>query len=187
MNLNEKYKSLFNAYHVNTPLRIAHFMAQVQHESNFKAVRESCYYTTIDLLRKTFKIPFLNKSDEFVSQYLKNSIKCANYVYANRNGNGNEASGDGFKFRGGGMLQNTFYYGYLKLAKDLKIPFDTNPDLILVEANAVMAALNFWSTNKLNDLADLDDYKGITKKINGGYNGLVERQKALIEWKSKLT
>lgn len=85
------------------------------------------------------------------------------------------------------MLQNTFYYGYLKLAKDLKIPFDTNPDLILVEANAVMAALNFWSTNKLNDLADLDDYKGITKKINGGYNGLVERQKALIEWKSKLT
>jgi putative chitinase len=86
--------------------------------------------------------PFKGKSDSFISQ--NPDRKCANYVYSNREGNGNEASGDGFRFRGGGIFQNTFRNSYLKLSKDTRIDFIGNPDLITVEANAVIAALEYW-------------------------------------------
>lgn len=192
--LNEKYKSLFNAYHVNTPLRIAHFMAQAEAESGLKSVRESCYYKTVDSLREIFHSPFLNKSDAFVSQYLKNTEKCANYVYANRGGNGDEKSGDGFKYRGGGMFQNTFKNGYLTLTKDTRIDFSSNPDIITIEANGVIAALNYWSKNKLNDFADKDDLDSISDLINrgrvtpkyGDANGFKHRKELLDKYKKIL-
>jgi putative chitinase len=194
MELYEKYKTLFNAYHINTDLRIAHFMAQAQAESNLKSVRESCYYSKIIGLRNTFRSPFKGKSDSFVSQYLKNSEKCANYVYANRGGNGNEASGDGYKFRGGGMFQVTFRDGYLKLSKDTRIDFLSNPDLILEEANGLISALNYWSKNNLNKYADLDNLDAISDLINlgrltstnGDSNGFIHRKEALAKWKSIL-
>jgi len=154
MKLYLKYKSLLNSYGVSTPLRIAHFMAQIEHESGLKLVRESVFYTTIKGLRATFKTPFLGKSDAFVTQYLRNSEKCANYVYANRMGNGNEASGDGFKYRGGGFLQNTGKSMYAELEKDTKIQLLENPDLILQEANAMICALHFWKKNNLNVSCD---------------------------------
>jgi putative chitinase len=194
MELYEKYKTLFGTYYLNTPLRIAHFMGQAQAESGLKSVRESCYYKTIKGLRATFKSPFKGKTDAFVSLYLKDSEKCANYVYANREGNGNEASGDGFKFRGGGIFQNTFKNMYLKLTKDTRIDFIGNPDIITQEANAVIAALEYWKNNKLNNLADKDDLDGISDIINigrktikiGDANGYEHRSKYVKEWKSKL-
>jgi putative chitinase len=194
MQLYEKYKSLFGAYHINANLRIAHLMAQIQAECNLKSQRESCYYTSIKGLRATFYSPFKGKSDNFVGQYLKSSKKCANYVYANRGGNGNEASGDGFKYRGGGMLQVTFKDGYLRLSKDTRIDFMANPDIIIDEANGLISALNYWSKNNLNYFADLDDLDSISDIINKGHktsvvgdaNGYEHRKKHLINWKKTL-
>ncbi len=194
MELYVKYKSLFNSYHINTPLRLAHFMGQAEAESGLKSVRESCYYKNIDSLRKTFKTPFLNKTDSFVIQYLKNTVKCANYVYANRNGNGNEDSGDGYKYRGGGMFQNTFKNGYLILSKDTRIDFLANPDIITEEANGLIAALWYWNKNNLNAYADKDDIDGVSDIINigrktqtiGDSNGYKHRKECVEKWKMKL-
>jgi putative chitinase len=84
-------------------------------------------------------------------------------VYSNREGNGN--GGDGFRFRGGGIFQNTFRNSYL-LSKDTRIDFIGNPDLITVEANAVIAALEYWKNNNLNKYADLDDLDAISDIID---------------------
>ena len=194
MELYEKYKTLLNGYHINTPLRLAHFMAQIDHESGLKSVREGFYYRDVETLRATFYSPFKGKSDAFVKQYIKSPEKCANYVYANRGGNGSEASGDGWRYRGGGMLQNTFYNGYLRLTKDTGIDFLSNPDLILVEANAMVAACNYWKNNNLNKYADLDDLDAVSDLINkgrlteveGDTNGYKDRKEKLAKWKKKL-
>ena len=195
MRLDQKYQSLLNSYHVNTPLRIAYFMGNIEAENVAGTPkRESLYYKTIDSLRKTFYTPFKGKSDAFVSQYLKNTEKCANYVYANRGGNGNEASGDGFKYRGGGGFQTTFFNGYLKLAKDTRIPFDKNPDLILEEANFIISALEYWKNNNLNQYADADNLDAIADIINIGHrtvkiadaNGYDKRKECVEKWKSLL-
>lgn len=194
MKLYEKYKPLFARFSVNTYLRISHFMAQLDHESGLKPKRESLYFTSVDGLRNTFYTPFKNKTDSFVKSYLRNSEHCANYVYANRGGNGDQSSGDGFKYRGGGLLQNTFHDGYKRLETSLKIPFTINPDLILVEENAVMAALLFWEDNGLNKYADLDDLDAVSDQINigrqtikeGDSNGYEHRKQCLIKWKQIL-
>jgi len=194
MNLNEKYKTLLAKYGVNTPLRTAHFMAQIEHESGLVPKRESLYFTSIDGLKKTFYSPFKNKTDSFVKSFLRNSEHCANYVYANRGGNGDQASGDGFKYRGGGLIQNTFKNGYKWLTDKTGIDFLNNPDLILVEANAMICALEFWKENGLNVYADLDDLDAISDKINigrltdkeGDSNGYAHRKECLNKWKTIL-
>lgn len=194
MNLNDKYKTLFNQYEVNTPLRIAHLMAQLEHESGLVPKRESLYFKSVDGLRNTFYTPFKNKTDSFVKSFLRNSEHCANYVYANRGGNGDQTSGDGFKYRGGGLLQNTFHDGYAWLQSKTGIPFLSNPDLILEEANAVVAALEFWKETGLNKYADLDDLDAVSDKINigrltdkeGDSNGYAHRKECLNKWKTIL-
>ena len=192
MNLYEKYKTIFIKAGVNTNLRVAYFLGEAEAECGLVPVRESCYYKTVDSLRATFHSPFLNKSDAFVSQYLKNTEKCANYVYANRNGNGNEASGDGFKYRGGGMFQETFKNGYAALAKDTGIDFLNNPELITQETNAVIAALWYWNKNGLNAYADADNIDSVSDIINLGHrtlkngdsNGFAKRKACIEKWKS---
>lgn len=184
MKLQEKYKTLFDKYGINTPLRIAHFMTQLEHESGLKPVSESLYYTTIQGARDTFHTPFKGKTDAFVKKYLCNSEKMANYVYSNRSGNGNEASGDGYKFRGRGFIQLTFRGNYGLFSKDSGIDVLKSPDLLLEEANAMICALWFWQKKNLNKLADKDDLKGIRKIVNGGYNGLDKCEKILEKYKS---
>lgn len=192
MQLYEKYKTLFGRYQVNTPLRLAYFMGTREAENGAgKPVRENCYYKTIESLRKTFKSPFKGKSDAFVSQYLRNSEKCANYVYSNREGNGNEASGDGYKYRGGGDFQTTFRNGYVRLTKSTGIPFDKNPDLILEEANSLISALEYWKNNSLNQYADADNLDAVSDIVNIGHrtktigdaNGYAHRKKCVDKWK----
>lgn len=179
----ERYRTLLNKNGINTLLRLSYFIANIHHESGFKAIRESLYYKNIQGLRNTFYTPFKGKSDAFVSQYLRNSEKCANYVYANRGGNGNEASGDGFKFRGGGFIQNTFKDAYKALTKATGINFLDYPDAIANEANAMIAALWFWDNNNLNAIADKDNNELMTKAINGGKNGIQERGELVEEYK----
>jgi putative chitinase len=169
-------------------------MAQIQHESGLVSKRESLYFTSIDDLRRTFYTPFKNKTDSFVRTYLRNSELCANYVYANRGGNGDQYSGDGFKYRGGGLLQNTFKDGYQRLKDKTGIDFVTNPDLILEEPNAILCALIYWKDNNLNKYADLDDLDAVSDQINigrqtikeGDSNGYAHRKECLKKWKSIL-
>jgi putative chitinase len=184
MNFKVKYKTLLNAYGINTKLRYDHFMSQIEHESKLKLVRESLYYKTIAHARKTFWTPFKGKSDAFVKQYLFNTEKMANYVYSNRMGNGNEASGDGFKFRAGGYIGITGRNNYLRLSKDVRIDFMEDPDEILTEANSLISSLWFWKLNNLNAFADLNDLDAVSDAVNigrqtekeGDSNGFADRK-----------
>jgi putative chitinase len=189
----KKYKTLFNKYKVNTPLRIAHFMGQIEHESNLQPKHENLNYSYNQLI-KIFKSDFdLNKDrvlseiEKKTAQLLANKPKdIANFVYANQGGNGNVNSGDGWKYRGRGFIQVTLKDNYRELSKYTGIDFLNNPDLLLNEANSVIAALWYWDKHKLNILADKDNVNLITKKINGGYNGLSDRIKKLQKWKKIL-
>jgi len=179
MKLNEKYKTLLNSYHVNTPLRIAHFMAQIEHESGLKPISENLNYSAERLL-VIFPKYFISNED--ANRYARNPQKIANRVYANRMSNGSETSGMGWKYRGRGFIQITGYSNYFMLSKDTRINFLDNPDLLLEEANSMISALWFWNKNKLNELADKNDIVGITKRINGGTNGIEHRKELLKKY-----
>ena len=180
--LYEKYKSLFNKYEVNTSMRIAHFMSQIEHESNLMPMSENLNYSKERLL---IVFPKYFTKDN-VDQFSKNPQKIANKVYANRMGNKCEQSGDGWKYRGRGFIQLTGFNNYKALSETSKIDYVNNPDLLLTEADALIAALWFWYSNNLNQLADKDNIILITKRINGGLNGIDDRKKKLIKWKNVL-
>lgn len=194
MQLYEKYKSLFDKFEVNTPLRRAHFMAQADAECRLVAKRESLYYTSIDGLRANFRTPFKNKTDSFVRAYLRNSEHCANYVYANRGGNDDALSGDGFRYRGGGIFQHTFRDGYAYLTKKTGVDFVNSPELIVEEPNAILCALIYWQDNSLNSYADIDDLDAVSDQVNigrqtlkeGDANGYAHRRECLTKWTSIL-
>jgi len=188
MKLQEKYKTLFEKHGLNTRLRIAHFMAQIEHESGLKPISENLNYSkqgllntfnkyfTDDILRKNGDIEKLGTS----TLHARQPEKIANRVYANRMGNGDELSGEGWKYRGRGFLQITGKENYFRLANDTDLDCLKNPDLLLDEPNAMISALWFWNLKGLNKLADKNDIVGITKKINGGING-IEHRKVLLK------
>ena len=192
MNFKEKYLTLFTKYGINTKLRYIHFMAQIEHESKLKLVRESLYYKTIAQARKTFLTPFKGKTDTFIKQYLKNTEKMANYVYANRMQNGNEKSGDGFKYRAGGFLGLTGKRNFTLITKDTGINFLEKPDLLLNEADALISALWYWDKLDLNKYADLDDLDAISDIVNigrkteryGDSNGFEDRKEILEKYRA---
>ena len=156
MELNKKYKTLFDKNGINTPLRISHFLAQLDHESGgFKYLTELGGRS------------YFNK-------------------YEGRKDLGNIYPGDGYKFRGRGYIQITGRANYTELSKDTNIDFVKNPDLLTEEANAMISALWFWNKRKLNQYADKDDIKTITKRINGGYNGFEHRKQLLEKYKKQL-
>ena len=177
--LQKKYKTILDLYGVNTKLRLAHFFSQISHESGLKPISENLNYSKDGLLR-TFKKYFSDLSSEV---YARKPEKIANRVYANRMGNGNEASGEGWKYRGRGFIQITGKENYFRLANDTDLDCLKNPDLLLDEVNAMISALWFWNLKGLNTLADKDDIIGITKKINGALNGLEHRKELLIKYK----
>ena len=174
--LSQKYKSLLNNYGINTKLRLAHFFAQIEHESGLKPISENLNYSSIGL-RNTFPTHFTELE---ALHYHRKPEQIANRAYANRMGNGNEASGEGWKFRGRGFIQITGKNNYTLLSKDTRIDYLNNPDLLLNEADAMISALWYWSKNDLNKFADKDDIITITKRINGGLNG-IEHRKELFE------
>lgn len=189
MRLDQKYKTLFNSYQVNTPLRIAHFLAQAEHESGLKPISENLNYSAKGLssiFRKYFPTP----ADTL--RYERKPLLIANKVYANRMGNGAESSGDGWKYRGRGFFQITGKNNYIMLSKDARIDCFNNPDLLLEEPNALISALWYWNKHKLNDLADKDDLDAISDIINIGHstekegdsNGYLHRKELLLKWKN---
>jgi putative chitinase len=158
---------------LSTIERRAAFLGQLAHESAFfTAVSENLNYSSTGLL-KTFKKYFPTK--ELADKYARKPVEIGNRVYADRMGNGNEASGDGYKFRGRGFIQLTGKNNYKSAGLDLKVDLLANPDYAITPQGAVDTALWFWNKNSLNGYADREDIRGMTKAINGGFNGLDER------------
>ena len=159
-------------YKINTPLRLAHFLAQCHHESNgFKVVEENLNYSEQGLL-KTFRKYF---TPEQANEYAHNKVKIASRVYANRMGNGDEESQDGWLYRGRGYIQLTGKDNYAALDKQIPGDIIKNPDLVATQYPMFSAAW-FWDKNKINDLCDDGDIEDVTRKVNGGLNGLQERR-----------
>lgn len=179
MDLAKKYKSLLNNYLVNTYLRVAHFFAQLEHESGLKPISENLNYSASGLI-KIFGKYFTELE---AIKYQRKPEMIANRVYANRMGNGNEQSGDGWKFKGRGFIQITGKNNYILLSKDTGVDYLNNPDLLLNEADSMISALWYWSKNDLNKFADKDDIITITKRINGGLNGIEHRKELLNKYK----
>jgi putative chitinase len=160
-------------YGITTPLRLKHFFAQMAHESgNFTRLEENLNYSASGLMT-TFKNYFPTLA--IANAYARQPEKIANRVYANRNGNGNEASGDGWKYRGRGIVHLTGRYNYQHYKNYSGIDVVNNPDLAKNLAVALDVAGWFWTEKKLNDLADKNNITAITQAINGGTNGLKDR------------
>lgn len=185
----DKYLGALNGemskFDINTPLRAAHFIAQLAHESgSFHYSSENLNYSA-SALRAVFGKYF--PTDELAEAYARQPEKIANRVYADRMGNGDEASGEGWKYRGRGLIQLTGKDNYSNCGKSTGMDLVDNPDQLADNADAAVAAAGwFWDMRKLNGYADEDDIKAITKRINGGYNGLEDREAYLARAKQVL-
>jgi putative chitinase len=169
---------LLPEYEINTPQRIAAFVAQCAHESGgFMVLKENLNYKAATL-RKIF--PKYFPTDEMANQYAAMPNKqeaIANLVYANRMGNGDVSSGDGFRYCGRGLIQLTGKSNYSWFAASLDIPVEEAAEYLQTFEGAAQSACWFWETNNLNQWADKGDILTLTKKINGGTIGLEDRIK----------
>lgn len=160
-------------YEINTPLRVAGWLAQCAHESNkFRTLIENLNYSQDGLL-KTFPKYFTPLE---AAMYARKPEKIANRVYQARMGNASELSGDGWKYRGRGLIQLTGKAMYKAYSQVSLVDVIQNPDLVATPEHAAMTAAWFWKTNGLNTLADSQDIIGMTKRVNGGTNGLPHRK-----------
>lgn len=162
-------------YGIDTPQRVAAFLAQCAHESgNFVFLKENLNYKWASL-RKVF--PKYFPTDELAQQYEKQPEKIANKIYGNRMGNGDESSGDGFRYCGRGLIQLTGKNNYTAFAESIETPVEEIPTYLETFEGAVQSACWFWETNNLNQYADNNDILTMTKRINGGTIGLEDRMK----------
>jgi len=165
----------FARFNLTTNNQKAMFIGQCSHEcGNFRTLEENLNYRAETLMKLW---PKRFPSLEFAKQYEKNPKKIANSVYASRMGNRDEASGDGYRFRGRGALQCTGHSTYFHAGKALGVDFVMQPDLVATPKYAALTAGWFWETHKLNPPADALDYTKVTKIINGGTIGLDDRIK----------
>ena len=160
---------------INTPLRQSAFIAQIAHESSELTHLEENLNYSAERLMVIFpkKFPTL----EFAQQYNRQPEKIANYIYANRMNNGDESSGDGWKYRGRGAIQITGKYNYQKYSTLSGKPLIDQPELLLDPIVGSQVVCLFWTQNGLNSLADVEDMETITRRINGGLIGISERMK----------
>src|SRR6185295_5027602 len=157
---------------INTALRTAMFLAQIAHESQeLNRVLENLNYGAPGLLA-TFKGKFTPAEAE---DYARNPERIANRAYANKLGNGNEASGEGWRYRGRGLIQVTGKVNYADCAKTLNIDLVASPALLETPEFAAQSAAWYWQKNKVNEPADADDIREATKRINAKLLALKER------------
>ena len=197
-------------YAINTPLRIAHFLSQIGHESGFRIVEEKGNYSA-KRMRQTFGCKggsknYIESTDECKlgrlrdklwteeSTYAHNAKNLLSYVYASRYDNGDEASGDGYRYRGRGMMQLTFKSNYSKFTTthNQKNPNDprnfvNNPELLASEQKyGIESAFFYWDSRGINAIADSDNVENVTTAVNGGLNGLADRKARLDKIKHAL-
>jgi putative chitinase len=160
-------------FNINTPKRMAAFIGQCAHESaNFAMLTENLNYRMESLVRVWPRhFPTL----DVAAQYHRKPEQIANRAYANRMGNGPEASGDGWKFRGRGLIQLTGKDNYQLASDALRVDLVANPDAVTEPAMAAMTAAWFWNKRGLNELADNGDNETISRRINGGTHGMDDR------------
>ena len=180
-------------FNITTSLRLAHFLSQASHESGiFTRVYENLNYK-LDPVLSIFKHDFDVNRDKVIEEserqraerMIGHPDQIANFVYANQNGNGNEASGDGYKFRGRGYIQLTGRVNYTAFSKFIGVDVISNPDLVATQYPLASAAF-FFNVNKLWAIcdkgADLATVTALTKKVNGGTLGLDDRMKHFTEY-----
>lgn len=161
-------------YEIDTPRRVAAFVAQCGHESGgFRFLAENLNYRAESLTR-TWPRHF--PSLEIATEYERQPERIANRAYANRMGNGDEASGDGWKFIGRGLIQLTGRNNYQSFADSINMTLDQTIEHLKTIDGAVESACWFWKTNNINQWADVNDLLGMTRRINGGTIGLEDRQ-----------
>lgn len=171
----EALEILLPDYDINTPQRIAAFIAQCAHESgNFRVLKENLNYRAVTL-RKIF--PRYFPDDQIAAAFAGKPEAIANRVYGNRMGNGDEASGDGFRYCGRGLIQLTGKHNYQAFADSLEMRVEDVPEYLATFEGAAQSACWFWETNNLNQWADRGDIVTLTKRINGGTIGLEDRKK----------
>jgi len=162
-------------YDINTPSRVAAFVAQCAHESGgFKFLKENLNYKAESLVKVW---PRYFPNIDIARQYAHNQEAIANRAYGGRMGNGPETSGDGAKFCGRGLIQLTGRSNYQAFADSIETDIEDVPEYLATFEGAVQSACWFWETNNLNQWADKGDILTLTKKINGGTLGLADRQK----------
>ena len=160
-------------YDITTPQRIAGFLAQCAHESGgFTAIKENLNYRAVTL-RKVF--PKYFPSDDIANAYAQKPEMIANRVYGGRMGNGDEHSGDGYRYCGRGLIQLTGKQNYQNFADSIQIAVEDVPEYLATFEGAVQSACWFWEANNLNTCADNGDILKMTKVINGGTIGLDDR------------
>jgi putative chitinase len=171
----EALTQLLPDYEIDTPQRVAAFIAQCAHESGgFRMLKENLNYRAVTL-RKIF--PKYFPTDELAAQYAGKPELIANKVYGGRMGNGDEASGDGFRYCGRGLIQLTGKNNYMAFAESIETPVEEIPEFLGTFEGAVQSACWFWESNNLNQWADKGDILTLTKRINGGTIGLDDRIK----------
>jgi putative chitinase len=177
-NTQEWYQALVNnlpLYDINTPERVAAFIAQCAHESGgFRRLKENLNYKW-ESLRRVF--PKYFPTDDVAQEYAHKPEQIANRIYGSRMGNGDESSGDGFRYCGRGLIQLTGKNNYTKFAESIGMAVEEVPTLLETYDGAVKSACWFWSSNNLNQWADAGDILTMTKRINGGTIGLEDRIK----------
>ena len=175
----EAMNNVFPTYEINTPQRVAAFLAQCGHESGGWTVFEENLNYSAQGLNGIFKKYF--PTLESAQPYARKPEMIANKIYANRMGNGGPESGDGYKYRGRGPIQLTGKANYTAFAKAMFEDWENvveNPDWVTSDRDfALMSAIWFWNSHNLNHYADIGDIKQMTKIINGGYIGLDDRIK----------
>lgn len=162
-------------YDINTPQRVAAFIAQCAHESgSFVFLKENLNYKAASL-RKVF--PKYFPTDELANAYAQKPEMIANRVYGSRMGNGDEQSGDGYRYCGRGLIQLTGKSNYQSFADSIETDIEDIPEYLATFEGAVQSACWFWESNNLNQWADKNDILTLTKRINGGTIGLEDRIK----------
>ncbi|WP_431274224.1 glycoside hydrolase family 19 protein [Variovorax ureilyticus] len=167
----------FTRFEINNPRRIAAFIGQCSHESSaFTRLEENLYYT--DPARIAAMFSALRQIDK-ARNYVRQPKAMANIVYAGRNGNGTPESGDGWTYRGRGLIGITGRGNYRRAGEGTGLPCEAQPDIVAEPTGAAITAAWYWRTNGLNALADLWQLDGITRGINGaamaGRSDRVER------------
>lgn len=163
-------------YEINTPNRIAGFFAQCGHESmNFTALSENLNYRA-ETLEKLFS-KYFSKAGRNAADYAKQPEKIANVIYANRMGNGDTASGEGYLFRGRGVIQLTGKDNYSAFASSIKMSLPDVIEYVQTKKGALESACWYWNSRKLNMACDEGDIVKMTKLVNGGTIGLEDRRK----------
>jgi putative chitinase len=164
----------FIKYNISTTQRQAAFIGQCQYESeNFTKLEEGLNYSATRLMAVW---PSRFPSLDVANQYANNPEKLANKIYSGRMGNGNEESGEGYAYRGRGLIQMTGKEAYANCGSGLGVDLLSNPDLLATVEYACLSAGWFWGKRGLNVLADSKDYETMTKRINGGLIGLDDRK-----------